>query len=197
MTSQGVYIQSYLESKAKIIKLKRELCTLPISNRQLADWNAGLLNGGWQWWASSHCTLCLMAYLFLLLHSAHTNTHAYSGEECELMCRETNNEVVILPSNMSVESVLREHWRVPHKVRVSVVSVFSWLPPRSGRTDALHGAPRSAAALHGISRTPSTSRRNANSQSGALPVVPVLCKCLSWEHGNPSNSFTLFLVACV
>lgn len=73
-------------------------------------------------------------------------THTkHSGEECELTCRETNNEVVILPSNMSVEAVLREHWRVPHKVRVSVVSVFSWLPPRSGRTDALHAAPRSAA----------------------------------------------------
>lgn len=76
---------------------------------------------------------------FLFLHSAHSHTH--SGEECELTCRETNNEVVILPSNMSVEAVLREHWRVPHKVRVSVVSVFSWLPPRSGHTDALHGAP--------------------------------------------------------
>lgn len=116
----------------------------------------------------AHCVSWHFFFLFLFLHSAHT----HSGEECELTCRETNNEVVILPSNMSVEAVLREHWRVPHKVRVSVVSVFSWLPPRSGCTDALHGAPRSAAAPYGISRTASTSRRNANSQSGAPPVVP-------------------------
>ncbi|KAG7237337.1 hypothetical protein INR49_032460, partial [Caranx melampygus] len=39
------------------------------------------------------------------------------GEECELSCRESNNDVVILPSNMTAESVLKEHWRNPNKVK--------------------------------------------------------------------------------
>lgn len=44
--------------------------------------------------------------------------HTHTGEECELMCREGNNEVVILPSNVTVKSVLKEHWRNPLKVKV-------------------------------------------------------------------------------
>lgn len=47
-------------------------------------------------------------------------THTHTGEECELTCRESNNDVVILPSNMTVESVLKEYWRNPHKVKVSL-----------------------------------------------------------------------------
>lgn len=63
----------------------------------------------------------------LLLTHTHTRTH--TGEECELMCRESNNDVVILPSNMTVDSVLKEHWRNPHKVKVSLYVCLC--PPHS------------------------------------------------------------------
>lgn len=56
-------------------------------------------------------------------------THTHTGEECELTCRESNNDVVILPSNMTVESVLKEHWRNPHKVKVSLCVCLC--PPHS------------------------------------------------------------------
>lgn len=45
------------------------------------------------------------------------------------MCRESNNDVVILPSNMTVDSVLKEHWRNPHKVKVSLYVCLC--PPHS------------------------------------------------------------------
>lgn len=54
---------------------------------------------------------------FCLSHTKH------AGEECELTCREVNNAVVILPSNMTAESVLKEHWRKPQKVKVSLSNV--------------------------------------------------------------------------
>ncbi|XP_031133821.1 pregnancy-associated plasma protein A, pappalysin 1a isoform X2 [Sander lucioperca] len=51
------------------------------------------------------------------------------GEECELTCREGNSDVVILPSNMTVESVLKEHWRNPHKVKSIVCTMgLKWYP---------------------------------------------------------------------
>lgn len=69
---------------------------------------------------------------------------AHIGEECELTCRESNNDVVILPSNMTAESVLKEHWRNPHKVKVSL-SVCSCLPHSSDRrtsqSSVIHNCP--------------------------------------------------------
>ncbi|XP_023816397.1 pappalysin-1 isoform X1 [Oryzias latipes] len=52
------------------------------------------------------------------------------GEECELTCREVNNAVVILPSNMTAESVLKEHWRKPQKVKSILCTMGrKWYPP--------------------------------------------------------------------
>nr|XP_015798245.2 pregnancy-associated plasma protein A, pappalysin 1a isoform X2 [Nothobranchius furzeri] len=52
------------------------------------------------------------------------------GEECELSCREGNNEVVILPSNMTAKSVYKEHWRNPQKVQNMVCTMkLKWYPP--------------------------------------------------------------------
>ncbi|CAB1318528.1 unnamed protein product [Coregonus sp. 'balchen'] len=51
------------------------------------------------------------------------------GEECELMCRDSNNDVVILPSNMTADSVLKEHWRNPPKVKNIVCTMgLKWFP---------------------------------------------------------------------
>ena len=46
------------------------------------------------------------------------NTH--TGEECELTCRDNNSDVVILLSNMTADSMRKEHWRNPPKVKVCV-----------------------------------------------------------------------------
>ncbi|KAM4533014.1 pregnancy-associated plasma protein A, pappalysin 1a isoform 1-T1 [Fundulus diaphanus] len=52
------------------------------------------------------------------------------GEECELSCREGNNEVVILPSNMTENYLLAEHWRNPQKVKSIVCTMgLKWYPP--------------------------------------------------------------------
>nr|XP_029501874.1 pappalysin-1-like [Oncorhynchus nerka] len=51
------------------------------------------------------------------------------GEECELMCKDSNNDVVILPSNMTADSVLKEHWRNPPKVKNVVCTMgLKWYP---------------------------------------------------------------------
>lgn len=78
-----------------------------------------------------YCTFMDLAFDFSCVHI---------GEECELTCRESNNEVVILPSNMTAESVLKEHWRNPLKVEVrwSCLAVL---------TDALDKVLRSTALL--------------------------------------------------
>ncbi|CAG5867523.1 unnamed protein product, partial [Menidia menidia] len=52
------------------------------------------------------------------------------GEECELTCREVGGEVVILPSNMTAENIVKEHWRNPHKVKSIVCTMgLKWYPP--------------------------------------------------------------------
>lgn len=43
-----------------------------------------------------------------------------SGEECELSCRDSNNDVVILPSNVTAGTILEHHWMNPPKVKVCV-----------------------------------------------------------------------------
>lgn len=83
-------------------------------------------------------------YLSLLWFSLFYVQHVHIGEECELTCRESNNEVVILPSNMTVDSVLREHWRNPHKVKVGLYECL--FPPRSSgkrtlQSSAIHNFP--------------------------------------------------------
>ncbi|XP_057674681.1 pregnancy-associated plasma protein A, pappalysin 1a isoform X1 [Corythoichthys intestinalis] len=51
------------------------------------------------------------------------------GEECDLKCRKISDDVVILPSNMTVASVLEEHWRNPHKVKSIVCTMgLKWYP---------------------------------------------------------------------
>uniref|UniRef100_A0A672G8D1 Pregnancy-associated plasma protein A, pappalysin 1a n=1 Tax=Salarias fasciatus TaxID=181472 RepID=A0A672G8D1_SALFA len=68
--------------------------------------------------------LCFMRS-FIVLEMFVTLT----GEECELTCREGNNDVVILPSNMTVDRVLREHWRNPHKVKNIICTMgLKWYP---------------------------------------------------------------------
>ncbi|KAG9353900.1 hypothetical protein JZ751_012024 [Albula glossodonta] len=39
------------------------------------------------------------------------------GEECELMCQDRINNVVILPSNMTADLLLQQHWINPTKVK--------------------------------------------------------------------------------
>ncbi|XP_056603115.1 pregnancy-associated plasma protein A, pappalysin 1a isoform X2 [Triplophysa dalaica] len=40
------------------------------------------------------------------------------GEECELSCRDSYNDAVILPSNMTASTILDHHWMNPPKVKV-------------------------------------------------------------------------------
>ncbi|KAJ7993850.1 hypothetical protein DPEC_G00258980 [Dallia pectoralis] len=57
------------------------------------------------------------------------------GEECELMCKDRNNNVVILPGNMSAEAVMKDHWRNPSKVKTIVCTMGQkWYP----NPEALH-----------------------------------------------------------
>ncbi|XP_030640627.1 pregnancy-associated plasma protein A, pappalysin 1a [Chanos chanos] len=57
------------------------------------------------------------------------------GEECELSCRDSNNDVVILPSNMTAGSILRHHWMNPDKVKSIVCTMgLKWYP----RPEELH-----------------------------------------------------------
>ncbi|XP_056434953.1 pregnancy-associated plasma protein A, pappalysin 1a [Gadus chalcogrammus] len=51
------------------------------------------------------------------------------GEDCELTCRESNNDVVMLPSNLTADYVLIEHWRNPPKVKSIVCTMaLKWYP---------------------------------------------------------------------
>uniref|UniRef100_A0A3Q3AYG8 Pappalysin-1 n=1 Tax=Kryptolebias marmoratus TaxID=37003 RepID=A0A3Q3AYG8_KRYMA len=51
------------------------------------------------------------------------------GEECELTCREGNNEVVILPRNITVNSVLNNHQMNPLKVKSIICTMgLKWYP---------------------------------------------------------------------
>lgn len=97
-------------------------------------------------------------------------THMHTGEECELTCRESNNDVVILPSNMTVESVLKEHWRNPHKVKVSLYGCL--YPPRSSdrrtsQSSVIHNSPV----------------RNFTHSVNILALLPTMQNaCLSFAH---------------
>ncbi|KPP77350.1 hypothetical protein Z043_103237 [Scleropages formosus] len=51
------------------------------------------------------------------------------GEECELTCKDRNNNVVILPSNTSVETVMKDYWLNPPKVKVALFTLFIQLQP--------------------------------------------------------------------
>ncbi|XP_062340727.1 pappalysin-1-like [Osmerus eperlanus] len=51
------------------------------------------------------------------------------GEECDMMCSDSSNDIVILPSNMTSDSVLKEHWRNPPKVKTIVCTMgLKWYP---------------------------------------------------------------------
>uniref|UniRef100_A0A671KJD7 Pappalysin-1 n=1 Tax=Sinocyclocheilus anshuiensis TaxID=1608454 RepID=A0A671KJD7_9TELE len=51
------------------------------------------------------------------------------GEECELSCRDSNNDVVILPNNMTASSIMRHHWMNPPKVKHIVCTMgLKWYP---------------------------------------------------------------------
>uniref|UniRef100_A0A8C9RP30 Pregnancy-associated plasma protein A, pappalysin 1b n=1 Tax=Scleropages formosus TaxID=113540 RepID=A0A8C9RP30_SCLFO len=51
------------------------------------------------------------------------------GEECELTCKDRNNNVVILPSNTSVETVMKDYWLNPPKVKSIVCTMgLKWYP---------------------------------------------------------------------
>uniref|UniRef100_A0A3Q3CDN4 Pappalysin-1 n=1 Tax=Haplochromis burtoni TaxID=8153 RepID=A0A3Q3CDN4_HAPBU len=51
------------------------------------------------------------------------------GEECELTCREGNNDVVILPHNMTIGKVMKEHWRNPPKLKSIICTMgLKWYP---------------------------------------------------------------------
>lgn len=77
-----------------------------------------------------------MICLFLSVSVAHTHV----GEECELTCRESNSDVVILPSNMTVERVLKEHWRNPHKVKASLLCVCVRSDRRTSQSSVIHNS---------------------------------------------------------
>lgn len=40
------------------------------------------------------------------------------GEQCELTCRDAGSSVVLLPTNMTVDALVKDHWRNPPKVQV-------------------------------------------------------------------------------
>ncbi|KAJ8377028.1 hypothetical protein SKAU_G00076080 [Synaphobranchus kaupii] len=51
------------------------------------------------------------------------------GDECELNCKDRNNNVVILPGNMTAESVMKDHWWNPDKVKSIVCTMgLKWYP---------------------------------------------------------------------
>ncbi|XP_062399782.1 pregnancy-associated plasma protein A, pappalysin 1b [Sardina pilchardus] len=51
------------------------------------------------------------------------------GKECVLACRNENNNVVILPSNMSTDDLMRDHWRNPPKVQTILCTMaLKWYP---------------------------------------------------------------------
>ncbi|XP_064153607.1 pappalysin-1-like [Anguilla rostrata] len=51
------------------------------------------------------------------------------GEECELTCKDRNNNVVILTGNMTTEIVMKDHWRNPEKVKSIVCTMgLKWYP---------------------------------------------------------------------
>ncbi|KTG38605.1 hypothetical protein cypCar_00017838, partial [Cyprinus carpio] len=53
----------------------------------------------------------------------------FYGKECELSCRDNNNDVVILPSNMTASSIMRHHWMNPPKVKHIVCTMgLKWYP---------------------------------------------------------------------
>ncbi|TNN83177.1 Pappalysin-1 [Liparis tanakae] len=84
-------------------------------------------DGNWTGSGGKYALICntFIGFVSLFLSRSHTHT----GEECELTCREGNNDVVILPSNMTVENVLVEHWRNPHKVKSIVCTMgLKWYP---------------------------------------------------------------------
>uniref|UniRef100_A0AAY4ATE2 Pappalysin-1 n=1 Tax=Denticeps clupeoides TaxID=299321 RepID=A0AAY4ATE2_9TELE len=70
-----------------------------------------------------------------LPQNLHPNIRVYCrkgygiGEECELTCRDNNNNVVILPSNITADSVLKHHWMNPPKVKNIVCTMgLKWYP---------------------------------------------------------------------
>ncbi|XP_076126259.1 pregnancy-associated plasma protein A, pappalysin 1b [Alosa pseudoharengus] len=51
------------------------------------------------------------------------------GKECELACRDENNNVVILPRNMSSDDLMQDHWRNPPKAKTIVCTMgLKWYP---------------------------------------------------------------------
>nr|XP_023665369.1 pappalysin-1-like isoform X1 [Paramormyrops kingsleyae] len=51
------------------------------------------------------------------------------GEECELMCKDRNNNVVVLPDNTTVETIMKDHWMNPPKVKSIVCTMgLKWFP---------------------------------------------------------------------
>ncbi|XP_030647527.1 pregnancy-associated plasma protein A, pappalysin 1b [Chanos chanos] len=51
------------------------------------------------------------------------------GEECELTCKEGGSSVVILPRNLTVEAVMKDHWRNPPKVKSIICTMgLKWYP---------------------------------------------------------------------
>ncbi len=104
------------------------------------------------------------------------------GEECELTCRESNSDVVILPSNMTVENVLKEHWRNPQKVKVS--SYVCLRPPRSSdrrtsQTSVIHNSPARnfAHSVNILAPLPTTQNR----QLGPVCCVMQMFALETWQ----------------
>ncbi|KAL2100321.1 hypothetical protein ACEWY4_004715 [Coilia grayii] len=51
------------------------------------------------------------------------------GEECELSCRDPNNNVVTLPDNITADDILKHHWLNPPKVKSIVCTMgLKWYP---------------------------------------------------------------------
>ncbi|XP_063051363.1 pregnancy-associated plasma protein A, pappalysin 1b [Engraulis encrasicolus] len=51
------------------------------------------------------------------------------GVECELSCKDGSNSVVLLPSNMTTEHLMKDHWRNPPRVKAIVCTMgLQWYP---------------------------------------------------------------------
>uniref|UniRef100_A0A4W4HRZ7 Sushi domain-containing protein n=1 Tax=Electrophorus electricus TaxID=8005 RepID=A0A4W4HRZ7_ELEEL len=51
------------------------------------------------------------------------------GEECKLTCKDGSSSVVLLAHNMTVDTVMTDHWRNPPKVKVIVCTIgLNWHP---------------------------------------------------------------------
>lgn len=52
-----------------------------------------------------------------------TKTCVFVGEHCKVTCRDAGSSVVLLPRNLTVDALVKDHWRNPPKVKVQFLTI--------------------------------------------------------------------------